>query len=164
MQSRSLGVGDLDVICQQREQMFREAGRDDATLALMTASFRVWLKPRLLDQRYFGFLLTRQEQVIAGIGLMAIDWPPHPSHPLQDQRGYVLNVYVETAYRRQGIAQHLMQLAEEEFARRGLQFAILHATQMGRPLYEGLGWNATTEMAKTLPAAPASTNNKDQPA
>lgn len=133
-------------------------------MLLMTASFRVWLKPRLLDQRYFGFLLSEQTQVIAGIGLMAIDWPPHPSHPMQDQRGYVLNVYVDMAYRRQGIAQQLMRLAEEEFARRGLQFAILHATQMGRPLYEGLGWNASTEMAKTLSAAPASTNNKDQPA
>lgn len=130
--------------------MFREAGRDEAALAAMTPSFRDWLKPRLLDGSYFGFMLTEQEAVIAGIGLMSIDWPPHPSHPTQDQRGYVLNVYVEPSHRRQGLANMLMRLAEEEFNRRGLQYVILHATQMGRPLYEAMEWQATTEMAKVL--------------
>lgn len=45
-----------------------------------------------------------------------------------------------------------MQLAEDEFARRDLQYAILHATEMGRSLYVALGWHATSEMAKALRA------------
>lgn len=150
MQARLLNGGDIETICQHRENMFREAGRDAATLALMTASFRVWLKPRLEDQRYFGFMLAEHDEVLAGIGLMEIEWPPHPSHPLQDKRGYVLNVYVEPSHRKQGLAKMLMRLAEDEFARRGMQFAILHATQMGRSLYADMGWQPTTEMSKTL--------------
>jgi hypothetical protein len=43
-----------------------------------------------------------------------------------------------------------MTLAEAEFARRGVGYAILHATEKGRPLYQGMGWNGTTEMAKAL--------------
>jgi ribosomal protein S18 acetylase RimI-like enzyme len=88
--------------------------------------------------------------VVAGIGLMLIDWPPHPAHPLQDQRGYVLNVFVEPDYRHRGLARELMRLADEAFGRRGIGYAVLHATDKGRPLYQGLGWNGTTEMAKTL--------------
>lgn len=151
---RAIGMGDLELVCRHREAMFSEAGRDAATLATMTEHFRVWLAPRLADGRYFGFALNdvdvKDGAPIAGIGLMEIDWPPHPAHPAQDRRGYVLNVYVEPHARRRGLARQLMQLADEEFARRGIRHAILHATEQGRDLYRQLGWGATTEMAKTL--------------
>jgi ribosomal protein S18 acetylase RimI-like enzyme len=151
--ARALDSGDLELVCRHREAMFREAGRDAATLATMTAHFRAWLAPRLADGRYFGFALIDAEAndaLLAGIGLMEIDWPPHPAHPEQDRRGYVLNVYVEPHARRRGLARQLMQLADEEFARRGIRYAILHATEQGRDLYRQLGWSGTTEMAKPL--------------
>jgi ribosomal protein S18 acetylase RimI-like enzyme len=150
MEVRALEEADLELVCRHREQMFREAGRDEGVLQSMTAHFREWLRPHLRDRSYFGYLLSDARQPVAGIGLMLIDWPPHPSHPVSDRRGYVLNVYVEPAYRRRGLARELMQLAEAEFARRGVQFAILHATEAGRDLYAGLGWSATTEMAKPI--------------
>ena len=81
---------------------------------------------------------------------MLIDWPPGPAHPTSDKRGYVLNVFVEPSYRRKGLAAKLMELADKEFAGRGVTYAILNATRMGRPLYEKLGWAATNEMAKAL--------------
>ncbi|HEV3429486.1 MAG TPA: GNAT family N-acetyltransferase [Paraburkholderia sp.] len=154
VQVRAVGMGDLELVCRHREAMFSEAGRDAATLATMTEHFRAWLAPRLADGRYFGFVLNdddaEDEVPVAGIGLMEIDWPPHPAHPEQDRRGYVLNVYVEPHARRRGLARQLMQLADEAFARRGIRYAILHATEQGRDLYRQLGWGATTEMARTL--------------
>jgi len=116
----------------------------------MTAHFREWLKPRLADGSYFGFMMSDDGVDAAGIGLMLIEWPPHPEHPTQDKRGYVLNVFVEPAYRKRGLARELMALADAEFARRGVTYAVLHATEKGRPLYQGLGWNGTTEMAKPI--------------
>lgn len=130
--------------------MFRDAGRRDDVLAPMTAHFREWLKPRLADGSYFGFVLCNEGIDVAGIGLMLIEWPPHPEHPTQDKRGYVLNVFVEPAYRKRGLARELMALADAEFARRGVSYAVLHATEKGGPLYRSLGWNGTTEMAKPI--------------
>lgn len=154
MQIRPSGIDDVELICRHREAMFREAGRDDTTLAEMTRSFRAWLAPRLQDDSYYGFFAVDDSQeaspVVAGIGLMSIDWPPHPSHPGQDKRGYVLNVYVEPSHRKMGLGKMLMRLAEEAFAARGLQFAILHSTAIGRELYAGMGWVPTSEMAKML--------------
>lgn len=147
---RPVDARDLELICRHRHAMFQEAGRDAGTLEVMTEHFRPWLAPRLADGRYFGFVLLDGETPVAGIGLMAIDWPPHPSHPRHDQRGYVLNVYVEHSHRRRGLGRALMELAEAEFARRELPFAILHATEMGKPMYAELGWKGTTEMAKAL--------------
>jgi ribosomal protein S18 acetylase RimI-like enzyme len=155
MDVRPLDVQDLELICRHREAMFREAGRDEATLRTMTTHFRGWLEPRLANGAYFGYVMSEHGVAVAGIGLMLIDWPPHPMHPETGQRGYVLNVYVEQCARRRGLARTLMQLADEEFARRGVKYAILHATEQGRPLYERLGWSGTTEMAKTHPTTPA---------
>jgi ribosomal protein S18 acetylase RimI-like enzyme len=152
MDVRELREDDLELVCRHREAMFRDAGRDEAVLQTMTAHFREWLRPRLRDRTYFGFAICEQEQPIAGIGLMLIDWPPHPSHPATDKRGYVLNVFVEPEYRRRGLARQLMQLADQAFAARGVEFAILHATEKGRGLYQELGWDSTTEMAKRISA------------
>ncbi|MGF6723308.1 ribosomal protein S18 acetylase RimI-like enzyme [Paraburkholderia sp. GAS41] len=155
LHTRALVADDLELICRHRYEMFREAGREPAVLERMTAAFRIWLQPRLADASYFGFITLDDEAPVAGIGLMEIDWPPHPLHPEQDRRGYVLNVYVEPSYRQRGIARALMARAEAEFSERGLPYAILHATEIGRPLYAALGWAPTTEMAKAIGAAPA---------
>jgi GNAT superfamily N-acetyltransferase len=119
----------------------------------MTVAFRQWVAPRLKDGSYFGYIAEEGGAAVAGIGLMIIDWPPHPSHPQEDKRGYVLNVFVEPAQRGRGLARTLMQLGEAEIARRGVSFAILHATRMGRPLYEKIGWAQTSEMSKRVSKA-----------
>jgi ribosomal protein S18 acetylase RimI-like enzyme len=120
----------------------------------MAPAFRTWLAPRLADGRYFGFVAQTGDGVPAGgIGLMEIEWPPHPSHPLEDRRGYVLNVYVDPRYRNQGIARLLMEASDHVFQERGLSYVILHATDAGRRLYERIGWLPTSEMAKQLPPA-----------
>jgi ribosomal protein S18 acetylase RimI-like enzyme len=148
--ARTLGPGDLDLICRHREEMFRDAGQSETVLSVMTEHFRTWLEPRLADGSYFGFVLLDETDPVGGIGLMTIDWPPHPSHPTQSRRGYILNVFVEPPHRRRGLARELMRLAEAEFANRGVEFAVLHATEKGQPLYLGLGWGPTSEMTKRL--------------
>jgi ribosomal protein S18 acetylase RimI-like enzyme len=150
---RPVKTDDLELICRHRHEMFREAGSADAECTAMTTPFRRWLAPRLADGSYFGFIATLEHQSIAGIGLMIIDWPPHPSHPREDRRGYMLNLFVQPEHRRSGVARALLDASEREFASRGVAYLILHATSMGRPLYERNGWAQTTEMAKTLPSA-----------
>ena len=83
----------------------------------------------------------------AGLGMMVIDWPPHPSHPADHRRAYILNVFVEPEHRRKGLAKRLMALAEARARELGVCHAILHSTRQGCPLYESLGWGPTSEMA-----------------
>jgi GNAT superfamily N-acetyltransferase len=154
--TRLVTPDDLDLVCRHREEMFRASnapGRTGDDLRTMTVAFRQWVAPRLKDGRYFGYIAEEGGAAVAGIGLMIIDWPPHPSHPQEDKRGYVLNVFVEPAQRGRGLARTLMQLGEAELARRGVSFAILHATRMGRPLYEKIGWAQTSEMSKRVSKA-----------
>jgi GNAT superfamily N-acetyltransferase len=145
--ARPVAAHDLELICEHRERMFAESGRTRESLQPMTAAFRQWLVPRLADGSYFGWMLEEAGQVVAGLGMMVIDWSPHPSHPTDDRRAYVLNVFVEPEHRRKGLAKQLMSLAEERGRQLGLRYAILHSTRQGRPLYETLGWGPTSEMA-----------------
>ncbi|MGH6911232.1 MAG: GNAT family N-acetyltransferase [Phenylobacterium sp.] len=147
---RPVTPADLDLVCRHRHEMFKASGRTDEALAPMSAAFRDWLKPRLASGDYFGWIAMEGAAPVAGLGMMVIDWPPHPSHPEQAARGYILNVFVEQERRGQGIAKALMERAMAEGRRRGLQYMILHATAQGRPMYEGLGWAQTSEMSISL--------------
>jgi GNAT superfamily N-acetyltransferase len=149
-QIRPLGASDLDLVCRHRAEMFRESGRPADLIAAMSGPFREWLEPRLADGRYFGWVMEEGGEAVAGLGMMEIEWPPHPFHPLDARRGYVLNVYVEPDRRRRGFARRLMEQACAEGRRRGLRYMILHATDQGRPLYEALGWDDTAEMALSI--------------
>lgn len=152
--TRTLLPGDLDLVCQHRVAMFTDGGRrSKSDLTVMDSNFRVWLEPRLKDGRYFGFIVEDGNIPIAGIGLMELDWPPHPSHQDDDRRGYVLNMFVDPPYRKQGIAQMLLEKADSEFEQRGIRYAILHTTSAGRSLYEQTGWEATSEMGKRIGSA-----------
>ena len=150
---REIQPGDLDTICRHRARMFLDSGRPEPAVVAMAEPFRRWLEPRLLDGTYFGWLVEDADvpgAVIGGLGMMELDWPPHPLHPSDARRGYILNVYVEPEFRRRGIAAELMQKAREDAVRRKLSYLILHATADGQPLYRGLGWTPTAEMALSI--------------
>lgn len=125
-------------------------GRADSDLDVMIETFRHWLAPRLNAGVYFGFVAAEDGRDVGGVGLLELDWPPHPAHPSDARRGYVCNLFVEPEHRGRGVARSLMTESENEFKRRGIRFAVLHASAAGRPLYESDGWAATSEMAKRL--------------
>lgn len=147
---RTLSVMDLELICAHRRSMFLEAGKDIDAVTAMGPYFQSWLSDNLKNGTYFGFIAEINGAAIGGVGMMAVPWPPHPMHPNQAARAYVLNVYVEKSQRGQGVAKLMMDAADSEFRSRGLSYAILHSTDAGRPLYERIGWTQTSEMAKLL--------------
>jgi len=144
---RPVTPGDLALICRHRREMFRESGRPDGVLQPMTSLFEPWLAKRLADGSYFGWIAEREGEPIGGLGMMVVDWPPHPAHPHEDRRGYILNVFVEAEHRSAGVARTLMDMAEAEGRLRGIGYMFLHATETARPMYERRGWRGTTEMS-----------------
>ena len=133
--------------------MFVDAGRqDNRILDVMSEHFKPWVEARLADGRYLGWLTTEGSKVIAGAGLIVLDWPPHPFDPEGELRGYLLNVYVEPEYRKRGLAHQLVERSMAEARRRGIRVVTLHSSQAGRAIYERLGFHATNEMMHTEPA------------
>ena len=130
--------------------MYLEAGRPPSAVETAEEPFRRWLQPKLADGSYLGWLVEAEGRVIAGAGLIVLDWPPHPLHPTESRRGYILNVYVEPESRGQGLAKHLMLTMQAEALGMGIGYLTLHASDLGRPVYERLGWTASDEMSLPL--------------
>jgi ribosomal protein S18 acetylase RimI-like enzyme len=53
--------------------------------------------------------------------------------------GHIWTVYVDPAYRRRGIPRKLLAMAIEHLREIGCTTAVLHSSDAGEPLYEGLG-------------------------
>jgi ribosomal protein S18 acetylase RimI-like enzyme len=147
LKTRLADPGDAALITRHRRRMFIDAGRPDSqVLEAMAQNHEPWVAKAIEDGRYLGWLTEDDGKVVAGAGLLILDWPPHPLDPRSSARGYLLNVYVEPEYRRRHLATNLIDLALAEARRRGIRVVALHSTDEGRRLYESTGFRATNEM------------------
>lgn len=132
--------------------MFREMGNGtEASLEVMSRNFLPWLEARLAGGIYLGWITEDDGRPIASTGLFLMDWPPHYLDPEGALRGYLLNVFVDPAYRGRGLAKALTRTAMNECARRNIRILSLHASNAGRPVYESLGFIPGNEMQWRIP-------------
>ena len=103
--------------------------------------------------KYLGWISSDDQVPVASAGMLILDWPPHPFDPTGETRAYLLNVFVDPAYRRRGLARSLVDLCMAEARRRAIRVVSLHASREGAPLYEHLGFKPTNEMLFRIPEA-----------
>lgn len=138
--------GDAELIAEHRRLMFTEMGDgDQEKLQAMVSRFVPWVKERLKDGRYLGWLVLEEDRIVAGAGMWLMDFPPHWRDP-EPLRAYLLNFYVMPEARGQGLASQLLRRAVEEARSHGIKTIVLHASRFGRPIYERNGFEPTNEM------------------
>ncbi len=100
---------------------------------------------------YQGFVATLEDQIVGSVGCQLFSGL-YPSLMSQDQRhyGYIWGVYVEAPYRRQGIGQQLTGVAVDYLRSQHCTHALLHASPLGKPVYEQLGFTPSNEMRLEL--------------
>jgi ribosomal protein S18 acetylase RimI-like enzyme len=145
--TRKATVSDSELITRHRKAMFADM-RDapEPILEEMARNFEPWVRRMLAEGKYAGWISSDGERAIASAGLLVLDWAPHFLDPEGEQRGYMLNVFVEPEYRRRGLAQMLTRECLEEARRRGIRVVALHASAKGQPVYEKLGFKTSNEM------------------
>jgi len=62
-------------------------------------------------------------------------------------------MYVLAEHRRRGLARRMMDALIEAAHEIGLTWVTLHPSEMGRPLYESIGFKAWKEMGLHVPTA-----------
>ena len=78
-------------------------------------------------------------QPVASVTLIWWAMPPTPAN-LQRKRGFVSSVFTRREHRRQGISRRLMEMLIEHARNEGVDRLVLWASEMGRPMYETLGF------------------------
>ena len=150
LKTRLATAADAELIAQHRRSMFVDAGSAaEAALQTMTENFVEWVRPRLHDARYVGWIVEDDSRVVASAGMWLIDFPPHwmDAEPV---RAYLSNFYVEPAFRGKRLAYELLRTALNDARRRGIKVVSLHASKFGKPLYERNGFEPTNEMILRL--------------
>ncbi|NMF67308.1 GNAT family N-acetyltransferase [Brasilonema octagenarum] len=71
---------------------------------------------------------------------------PNVLMPHYRKYGYIWGVYVEPAYRRQGIAKQLTSTTVNYLKAVGCTQVILNASPLGKPVYEQLGFSSSNAM------------------
>jgi ribosomal protein S18 acetylase RimI-like enzyme len=146
VQIRRATVADAEAIGQMRMRMFVDAGVTfKVPIDTMTANFEQWVRPKLEDGSYVGWVVEGDGGLVAGAGLWVMEWPPHFLDD-EPRRAYLLNFYVAPEMRRQGLARELLRLAVEEAKARGIKVVTLHASKFGKPVYEQNGFVMSNEM------------------
>ena len=100
------------------------------------------------ELRYRGFVVEQGDKIIGSASCQILELYPMVSE--QYQKGYIWGVYVESSYRRQGLATELMQEAMTYLKEIGCTKAVLHASEHGKLLYSGLGYVESNEMVISL--------------
>ncbi len=78
--------------------------------------------------------------IISTVFLLVVEKPANPSF-ITGKTGTVLNVFTKSQYRKQGIAGKLMNMMLEDAKDMNLSYVELQATDMGKPLYEKIGFS-----------------------
>jgi ribosomal protein S18 acetylase RimI-like enzyme len=100
---------------------------------------------------YQSFVAEANHAIVGSVGCQVFaGLYPIPFQPNFRQDGYIWGVYVEPAFRNQGIGKALTQLSIDYLRDMGCTRAVLNASPSGKPVYERLGFQAHNAMVLEL--------------
>jgi GNAT superfamily N-acetyltransferase len=147
---RQATQADIPEILQHRRGMYEAMDYNDRdALSAMVSTSEPYLTTALANGTFRGWLALEGARVAGGGAILISPWPSHP-YDLECRRATILNVYVYPQFRRQGIARRLMQTMIDWCREQHFAAVYLHASKHGRPLYEDMGFEPTTEMRLKL--------------
>lgn len=107
---------------------------------------RRYFQQAIAEDTFVAWMALNGGEIVATTGLTLYEAPPTFSC-VNGKIGYISNVYTLPRYRAQGIASKLMERLMAEAKDRGCTKVVLNATDMGRPVYEKIGFmDAENEM------------------
>jgi len=147
-------IDDIAVLAQHRAAMFHDMGALPVhQIASLQSATALYLRDAIPRGEYLAWVAEDagdSSSIIGGAGVQLRPILPRPRPGSDDlelgPEAIVLNVYVESTWRRRGVAEALMRTLLQELSARGIRRIVLHASDDGRRLYERLGFVATNEM------------------
>ena len=92
-----------------------------------------------MSNSHLAYLIYDEETVVGTGGVSYFQVMPIYHNPM-GKKAYIMNMYTNPSYRRQGIAFKTLDLLVADARERGITAISLEATEMGRPLYEKYGF------------------------
>ncbi len=144
------GLDDLEVLVSHRLMMWEAIHPElHQEIEASRSQTRRWILARMNEGKLIAFLV-RSKGKVAGSGCLWLR-PEQPRPGLTKlEVPYLMSMYTEQAYRKQGVASRIVQEAIEWSKKHGYERVVLHASEEGRPIYEKFGFTPTREMRLRL--------------
>ncbi len=152
---------DLAVLSAHRLGMWRDIesvrpeGRrwTDAELDRSLAVYRRWAAREMRAGHLVGFVVETLDGRPVGSGMLWLQpVQPRPGPDGGFVQPYIHSMFTDPAFRGRGVASRIVRALVRWAEDRGYSRIALHASPMGRPVYERLGFAPSREMRLELPS------------
>lgn len=143
MEYRIANKEDIDLLMSIRLEMLRKINALSDNYVFLDEFIANSMR-YFLEGNQTTSIALEKGKVVACASMSYIELMPTFSHPTGN-RAHLMNVYTNNDYRRQGVAHKLVQILIDEAKEKGVTEISLDATDLGRPLYESLGFCASDE-------------------
>ena len=132
---------DVDELVRTRIIVLRAANKlsDDEDMSLVEKESYAYYRHALKTGEHIAYLVYDNGKFIGAGGVSFYQVMPTYHNPT-GKKAYIMNMYTNPEYRRQGIAYHTLDLLIKDARKQGISQISLEATDMGRPLYERYGF------------------------
>lgn len=145
-------IADVEDVIRLRIALLKESRpegpEDEKAFLEMTRSY---IEDRLPKEEFLVWLAEEDGRIVGSSGLVFSHRPPTFGN-MSTLHAYIHNMYVVPEKRRQGVASMLLQETIDYIKTTPAKRVLLHATDMGRPVYEKFGFKKSDNyMTLTLP-------------
>jgi len=138
---------DIGLLAEHRKKMWLDIHPDYEREVLATEKgTRKWIEDQLSKGNLIGLVVRTPDGEEAGSGCIWLrEEQPRPT----DMRlvvPYLMSMYTVKRFRRQGVASLIVKGALKWCREKNYDRIVLHASNEGRPVYEGFGFELSNEM------------------
>lgn len=138
---RRASLKDLELLTDTRVEILRAVNGlgPEVDMSEVRRQSRRYYQEALPAGRHTAYLAFDGDRFMGAGGISYFQVMPNFHNP-SGQKGYIMNIYTDPAYRRRGVARRTLDLLIQDARDRGVTAVSLEASDMGRPLYEAYGF------------------------
>ena len=142
---------DISDLVRLRRLMFEWMGyTEKKSLDDNDKANELYFSKSIPEGNFLGWVAQTKIGKTIGCGGLVIDQhPPGPSN-LSGKIGYIMNISVDPEFRHQGVAKEILKIILTYLKNNNITVSTLHASEMGKSLYEKAGYIPTNEMRLQL--------------
>ncbi|MDF2941455.1 MAG: hypothetical protein K0S01_313 [Herbinix sp.] len=144
MEIRKATIDDLEVLFKSRLEFVQSLRNNEITIseAFKKNSYE-YMKKHIKDDTMVIWIAIDNLEIVSAAMVCYYQLLPTMSNETGNT-GYVLNVFTDPRYRRKGLATELMNKLKQDAKERNVSRLLLNATDMGKLVYEKLGYEEVT--------------------
>jgi GNAT superfamily N-acetyltransferase len=138
MEYRAACIKDINLLVEERLN-FIGINENDVSYETLSRNCYQYFEKALQDNMC-DIILAEEDGECIGTGIIFYYLSVPSAFNITGKNAYITSMYVKAEYRRRGIGSAILEELVKKATTKGYEIIMLHASEMGRPLYERIGF------------------------